>query len=117
MPCPDSLRGLHLDGGATARAAIAEAHAAGGRVAAFFSESILSCGGQVGQLPWSTRLTSLYRLLVHRKLKGCEVSVAGSQVVLPKGYLQDVYAEMRAEGAVCVADEVCVLAPSQLSKP
>jgi 4-aminobutyrate aminotransferase-like enzyme len=28
------------------------------------------------------------------------------QVVLPDGYLRDVYEEMRAEGAVCVADEV-----------
>jgi ethanolamine-phosphate phospho-lyase len=50
MPCPDRLRDLHLDGRAAARAAIAEAHATGGRVAAFFSESILSCGGQVSSL-------------------------------------------------------------------
>ena len=28
------------------------------------------------------------------------------QVVLPDGYLKAVYEEMRAEGAVCVADEV-----------
>lgn len=42
-------RGQHLDGAAAARAAIAEAEAAGGRIAAFFSESILSCGGQVGR--------------------------------------------------------------------
>ena len=42
-------------------------------MAAFFSESILSCGGQV---------------------------------VLPDGYLRDVYEEMRSVGAVCVADEV-----------
>ena len=48
LPCPDAYRGLNLDGGAAARAAIAEVHAAGGRVAAFFSESIISCGGQVG---------------------------------------------------------------------
>jgi hypothetical protein len=48
MPCPDPYRGLHLDGRAAARAAIADAEAAGGRVCAFFSESILSCGGQVG---------------------------------------------------------------------
>ena len=41
-------RGRRLDGAAAARAAIAEAEAAGGRLAAFFSESILSCGGQVG---------------------------------------------------------------------
>lgn len=118
MPCPDSLRGLHLDGRAAARAAIAEAHAAGGRVAAFFSESILSCGGQVRQ-PWIrycdvvTRCTSSMRsapppgrLLMMVHMVSC--AVAGSQVVLPNGYLQDVYAEMRAEGAVCVADEVRV---------
>lgn len=29
------------------------------------------------------------------------------QVVLPQGYLRDVYDEMREEEAVCVADEVC----------
>jgi len=39
-------RGLHLDGRAAAAAAIAEAEAAGGRICAFFAESILSCGGQ-----------------------------------------------------------------------
>ena len=63
----------NLDGGAAARAAIAEAERGGARIAAFFSESILSCGGQV---------------------------------VLPEGYLAGVYREMRAHGAVCVADEV-----------
>ncbi len=47
LPCPDTYRGENLDGAAAARAAIAAAEAAGGRLAAFFSESILSCGGQV----------------------------------------------------------------------
>ncbi|KAJ9533261.1 hypothetical protein QJQ45_018384 [Haematococcus lacustris] len=51
IPCPDPYRGEHLDGGAAARAAIAEARAAGGRVCAFFAESILSCGGQVVMPP------------------------------------------------------------------
>lgn len=46
-PAAAVYRGQHLDGTAAARAAIAEAEAAGGRMAAFFSESILSCGGQV----------------------------------------------------------------------
>ncbi|KAL4431001.1 hypothetical protein ABPG75_006257 [Micractinium tetrahymenae] len=73
LPCPDTYRGENLDGAAAARAAIAAAEAAGGRLAAFFSESILSCGGQV---------------------------------FLPEGYLAGVYREMRAVGAVCVADEV-----------
>ncbi|KAK9823621.1 hypothetical protein WJX72_004290 [[Myrmecia] bisecta] len=37
----------------------------------------------------------------------CEsVLSCGGQVVLPEGYLQAVYEEMHAEGAVCVADEV-----------
>lgn len=36
-----------MDGKAAAKAAIAEAEAAGGRICAFFAESILSCGGQV----------------------------------------------------------------------
>ena len=47
LPCPDTYRGLHLDGRAAARGAIAAARAAGGRIAAFFAESIISCGGQV----------------------------------------------------------------------
>lgn len=73
LPCPDVYRGLDLDGAASARAAIAAARASGGRIAAFFSESIISCGGQI---------------------------------ILPPGYLAGVYDEMRAAGAVCVADEV-----------
>lgn len=73
MPCPDPFRGQHLDGRAAARAAIAAAHRAGGRIGAFIAETVPSCGGQI---------------------------------VLPPGYLQDVYEEMRAEGAVCIADEV-----------
>ena len=40
-------RGEHLDGRKAAKAAITEAHAAGGRICAFFCESVLSCGGQV----------------------------------------------------------------------
>lgn len=48
LPCPDPYRGTHLDGRAAARGAIAEAKAAGGEICAFISESILSCGGQVG---------------------------------------------------------------------
>lgn len=48
LPCPDPYRGTHLDGRAAARGAIAEARAAGGELCAFISESVLSCGGQVG---------------------------------------------------------------------
>ena len=66
-------RGTNLDGKAAAKAAVAAAHSAGGRISAFFCESILSCGGQV---------------------------------VLPAGYLQDVYDVMHEAGALCVADEV-----------
>lgn len=47
LPLPDAYRGQHLDGGASARGALAEARAAGGEVAAFIAESVLSCGGQV----------------------------------------------------------------------
>ena len=32
------------------------------------------------------------------------------QVILPDGYLEAVYEEMRAEGALCIADEVRVRA-------
>jgi hypothetical protein len=39
-------RGLHLDGRKAAKAAIAEAEAAGAKIGAFFCESVLSCGGQ-----------------------------------------------------------------------
>lgn len=34
--------------------------------------------------------------------KGCVLP----QIILPEGYLREVYEEMHAEGAVCVADEV-----------
>lgn len=66
-------RGENLDGKAAAQAAVKEARQAGGRISAFFCESILSCGGQV---------------------------------VLPAGYLQDVYQVMHEAGALCIADEV-----------
>lgn len=49
--------------------------ARGGKLAAFYCESILGCGGQV---------------------------------MLPPGYLQQVYAQVRAAGGVCIADEVQV---------
>ncbi|GBF99529.1 ethanolamine-phosphate phospho-lyase [Raphidocelis subcapitata] len=73
LPLPDTYRGHHLDGAASARGALAEARAAGGEVVAFIAESVLSCGGQT---------------------------------FFPEGYLPAVYAEMRAAGAVCIADEV-----------
>jgi 4-aminobutyrate aminotransferase-like enzyme/Ser/Thr protein kinase RdoA (MazF antagonist)/murein DD-endopeptidase MepM/ murein hydrolase activator NlpD len=39
----------------------------------------------------------------------CEsVLSCGGQIVLPPGYLQEVYRQMRAAGAVCIADEVQV---------
>lgn len=47
LPCPDPYRGLNMDGRGAARAAIQAAEAAGGRIAAFYAESIISCGGQV----------------------------------------------------------------------
>ena len=68
-----ACRGENLDGKAAAQAAVEEARQAGGRISAFYCESILSCGGQV---------------------------------VLPAGYLQDVYQVMHEEGAICIADEV-----------
>lgn len=43
-------RGLNLDGAQAARNAVAEATACSGQIAAFFCESIISCGGQVGLL-------------------------------------------------------------------
>lgn len=47
LPAPDIYRGENLDGGALARAVVDEVHEAGGRVCAFFCESIISCGGQL----------------------------------------------------------------------
>eukprot|EP00798_Chlamydomonas_sp_ICE-L_P011143 gene11143-18762_t len=47
IPCPDPYRGENMDGQAAARAVIAAAHNAGGKLCAFFCESVLSCGGQV----------------------------------------------------------------------
>ena len=69
----DQCRKQHLCGTTAAKAAIREAEAAGGQVAAFFCESELSCAGSV---------------------------------MLPEGFLADVYREMQQHGAVCIADEV-----------
>jgi ethanolamine-phosphate phospho-lyase len=123
LPCPDVYRGQHLDGAAGARAAIAEAEAAGGRIAAFFSESILSCGGQVWAGLWGAAQALARRAFCAccappADIKGLapalrvQASLRSSlgcpcmQVLLPPGYLEGVYQEMRAAGAVCVADEV-----------
>ena len=62
-----AARGLHLDGRASARAAIQEAHAAGARICAFFCESILSCAGQV----WLQCLAALgHQQLLHLLNRG-----------------------------------------------
>lgn len=79
-----ACRGSNLEGRAAAQAAVAAAHQAGGRISAFYCESILSCGGQV---------------------------------VLPAGYLQDVYQVMHEEGALCIADEVHRFLEACLSEP
>ncbi|GIL74813.1 hypothetical protein Vretimale_2410 [Volvox reticuliferus] len=73
VPCPDPYRGENLDGRASARAVLAAAARAGGRLGGFLCESVLSCGGQV---------------------------------VLPQGYLQELYDELRRAGVLLVADEV-----------
>ncbi|PNG99271.1 Ethanolamine-phosphate phospho-lyase, partial [Tetrabaena socialis] len=73
IPCPDPYRGENLDGRAAGLAVLAAARRAGGVLAGFFAESILSCGGQV---------------------------------VLPPGYLRDLYGVLQPAGVCCVADEV-----------
>lgn len=70
LPCPDVYRGENLDGAAAARKAIAAARAMGGRVAAFFCESIISCGGQVG-LPRHGLLPLIMRLWLKLACKCC----------------------------------------------
>lgn len=111
MPCPDLLRRENLDGGAAARAAIMRVREAGGRVCAYFSESILSCGGQVVLPPGYLQVAaspastfSAVAVLLHNQ-SSC-VQVQSDKVVPRLLHLQAVYAEMRTEGAVCVADEV-----------
>lgn len=78
LPCPDTYRAENLDGAAAARAAIAAAEAAGGRMAAFFSESILSCGGQVGA--YVLRATSTH---VQREVTGVRAVFGRSGSALP----------------------------------
>ncbi|KXZ47610.1 hypothetical protein GPECTOR_34g769 [Gonium pectorale] len=58
VPCPDPYRGEHLDGAAAARAVLEAARRAGGRLGAFFGESLLSCGGQV--VPPAAYMRDLY---------------------------------------------------------
>jgi 4-aminobutyrate aminotransferase-like enzyme len=62
-----------LEGREAAQAVIDQAAAAGGKIAAFFCESALSCAGQI---------------------------------MLPDGYLAEVYDVMGKHGALCIADEV-----------
>lgn len=128
-------RGQHLDGAAAARAAIAEAEAAGGRIAAFFSESILSCGGQVGRAAaagHALRNFEAEQLHCHVGSLSCastmvawrgsprssaeEITAAAPvvrpllQVLLPPGYLEGVYREV-GPGLPCMP---CVMNAVQL---
>ena len=72
-----------MDGRAAARAAIEEAHAAGGRICAFFCESILSCGGQV-QKSFDLKMQTyfIYRPFAPSiaSLRECSSSILGSGV-------------------------------------
>ena len=97
--------------GAAARAAIMRVREAGGRVCAFFSESILSCGGQVvlppGYLQVAASSASTYpavTVVLHNQ--SIFVQAQSDKAAPGLLHLQAVYAEMRTEGAVCVADEV-----------
>lgn len=48
-------RKMNLDGRKAAKDAIAAAHSVGGKIGAFYCESILSCGGQVSRIPQTYR--------------------------------------------------------------
>ena len=61
IPVPDAYRGTNLDGRKSALAAIASAKQAGGKICAFYAESILSCGGQV--IFPSGYLSSIYEVM------------------------------------------------------
>ncbi|ODM95367.1 Ethanolamine-phosphate phospho-lyase [Orchesella cincta] len=85
-PCPDSYRGKYRDTdhgldelgrkyAEDVKHIIAKARDGGRNIAAFISESLQSCGGQV---------------------------------ILPPGYLKNVYRYVREAGGVCIADEVQV---------
>ena len=133
-------RGLHLDGRKSAKAAIAEAEAAGAKIGAFFCEPVLSCGGQVrlSTLDFHLEvllcalclyrvqyigcsecsLTAFCALKAQLCLQACQFHRGGCirrascdppacmQIVLPEGYMREVYQEMHAHGALCIADEV-----------
>jgi 4-aminobutyrate aminotransferase-like enzyme/Ser/Thr protein kinase RdoA (MazF antagonist) len=74
MNFPDTCRELFMDGHVESSRVLQNIKDLGRNPpAAFISESLLSCGGQV---------------------------------ILPDGYLKDVYANMKAAGAICIADEV-----------
>ena len=74
MNFPDTCRKLYMDGDLESSRVLQNIKSLGRKPpAAFISESLLSCGGQV---------------------------------ILPDGYLKDVYANMKAAGVLCIADEV-----------
>ena len=82
VPLPDVFRGRHR-GAATA-----------GRDYAAYAISALKTAAREG-LP--------YGGFIAESILSC-----GGQIVLPEGYLQEVYAAVRAHGGLCVADEVQV---------
>ena len=57
--------------------------------------------GERGEKSADTK--GLLAAFIGESLMGC-----GGQIVLPDGYLREVYAHVRAEGSVCIADEVQV---------
>lgn len=62
IPCPDPYRGVNLDGAAAARKVMEEVEASGGKLAAFFCESVISCGGQVVLPPgWLAGVYSVFQ--------------------------------------------------------
>lgn len=64
IPCPDPYRGINLDGVAAAQKVVEEVEACGGTLAAFFCESVISCGGQVVLPPgWLSGVYSVFQPL------------------------------------------------------
>jgi hypothetical protein len=66
------------------------------KIAAFFAESVLACGGQVeySLIPPYVSSTAYF------------YTVFSIQVVLPPGYLSAMYEYIHSKGGLCVADEV-----------
>lgn len=101
VPCPDSYRGPHRgfnkETGKQYAKYVQEVVDKTGGVGVFIAESIVGCGGQIGNAIRKPLLLTMNFI---------NITYLFFIKVPPPGYLQECYDIVRKSGGVCIADEV-----------